>query len=100
MGYARSESGTIHGPWLQEKVPLYALDGGHAMLFRAFNGKLMMSLHCPNIHPKKRILLFEMEDEGDKLVIRNEVTGNWYNNAGGSAEKWHYSVPCTEDFYL
>lgn len=100
VGYARSESGTIHGPWLQEKVPLYALDGGHAMLFRAFNGKLMMSLHCPNIHPKKRILLFEMEDEGDKLVIRNEVTGNWYNSAGGSAEKWRYNEPCTEDFYL
>lgn len=56
------------------------------MLFRSFDDKLIMSLHCPNIHEKKRILLFEMEEEGDKLAIVNELTGNWYNNAGGSAK--------------
>ncbi len=100
VGYARSASGTIHGPWIQEKIPLYALDGGHAMLFRTFEGALMMSLHCPNDHPRKRILLFEMEETGDTLAIRNEITGNWYNGAGGGAEHWRYRVPCTEDFYL
>ena len=66
------------------------------MLFKKFGGELMMSLHCPNIHPKKRILLFEMTEKGDKLEIRNEITGNWYNNAGGAAEHWRYKSPCTE----
>ena len=83
--------------WIQEEIPLYALDGGHAMLFKAFNGRLMMSLHCPNIHEKKRMLLFEMEEIGDKLAIVNEITGNWYNGAGGSAKNWRYDVPCTEE---
>lgn len=69
----------------------------HAMLFTSFEGKLMMSLHCPNIHPKKRILLFEMEELGDRLAIRNEITGNWYNSAGGTATDWRYKVPCTEE---
>ncbi|WP_051538244.1 glycoside hydrolase family 43 protein [Butyrivibrio proteoclasticus] len=93
VGYARSATGSIQGPWIQEPIPLYALDGGHAMLFRTFEGKLMMSLHCPNIHEKKRILLFEMEEMGDKLAIINEITGNWYNNAGGAAERWRYNEP-------
>lgn len=99
-GYARSLSGTLHGPWVQVQDPLYALDGGHAMLFKSFEGKLMMSLHCPNIHPKKRILLFEMDESGDRLAIKNEITGNWYNGAGGTAEHWRYKVPCTEDYYI
>ena len=96
IGYARSLSGTVHGPWSQEKVPLYALDGGHGMLFETFEGKLMMSIHCPNIHEKKRILLFEMEEKEDSLAIKNEITGNWYNTAGGSAKNWHYDSACTE----
>ncbi|MCR5310012.1 MAG: glycoside hydrolase family 43 protein [Lachnospiraceae bacterium] len=100
VGYARSLSGTLHGPWAQVQDPLYALDGGHAMLFKTFEDKLMMALHCPNIHPKKRILLFEMDESGDRLAIKNEITGNWYNGAGGTAEHWRYKVPCTEDFYV
>jgi len=100
VGYARSESGTIHGPWTQEPIPLYAQDGGHAMLFRAFGGELMMSLHCPNIHEKKRILIFEMDDSNDKLSIKNEITGNWYHLAGGEATNWRYKTPCTEDYYF
>ena len=98
VGYARSKTGLVTGPWEQERVPLYALDGGHAMLFRSFGGTLMMSLHCPNTHEKKRILLFEMEETGHTLSIVNEVTGNWYHAAGGSAAPWHYKTPCDPVF--
>ena len=42
MGYATSRFGDIMGPWDQESEPLYALDGGHAMLFYTFGGQLMM----------------------------------------------------------
>lgn len=90
VSYATSERGEIFGPWIQEKEPLYAFDGGHGMLFRAFSGQLMMSCHCPNDHPQKRILLFEIEEKNGKLAIINEVTGNWYKNAKGRAKNWVY----------
>lgn len=96
-GYARSKFGDIQGPWVQEPDPLYAHDGAHSMLFHTFEGKLMMSLHCPNIHPLKRILLFEMEEREGKLQIINEVTGNWYNTVRGSAQDFRYREACVEE---
>ncbi len=90
IGTAYSVSGEITGPWKQEREPLYALDGGHAMLFTAFSGQLMMACHCPNDHMRKRILLFEMEETGDTLRVVNEVTGNWYNAIGGHGAPWAY----------
>lgn len=76
-GYARSLSGEITGPWVQEPEPLFALDGGHSMLFRRFDGTLMMTLHSPNRQGKERALLFEMEDVNGHLRIINEKTGNF-----------------------
>ena len=98
VGYTRSASGDIQGPWIQKKNPLYALDAGHAMLFKTFGGDLMMSLHCPNDHSKKRILLFEMDDLVDQLAIANEVTGNWYNQMGGDGGRFRYKDPIEEGF--
>ena len=89
-GVARSLSGTLHGPWIQEKNPLYFLDGAHSMLFRTFEGQLMMALHCPNVHTKKRMLLFTMEETEDSIHIVNEITGNWYNGASGPAKGYLY----------
>jgi beta-xylosidase len=98
VGYATSLSGDIMGPWKQEEKPLYALDGGHAMLFKTFDGKLMMSMHCPNTHIRKRMLLFEMEEKGDKLHVINEITGNWYNGIDGNiGRKFAYPKQTTEE---
>ena len=93
---AFSQSGEIQGPWKQSKAPLYALDGGHAMLFTAFSGQLMMACHCPNDHSRKRILLFEMEETPTGVHIVNEATGNWYASIGGSAGRYAYKTPCAE----
>ncbi len=93
---AYSVSGEITGPWRQGKEPLYALDGGHAMLFYAFSGQLMMALHCPNEHSRKRMLLFETEEDAEGIRIVNEVTGNWYNGIGGHAAVYAYKEECTE----
>ncbi|MDD6051904.1 MAG: glycoside hydrolase family 43 protein [Clostridiales bacterium] len=90
-GYAVSRSGEIFGPWVQREDPLYGLDGGHSMLFytlpghNSTGGQLMMALHCPNDHPKKRMLLFEMDERGGELRIINECTGNWFTGVGGKA---------------
>ena len=96
ISYAISESGEIQGPWKQKKEPLYAMDGGHGMLFRAFSGQLMMACHCPNDHSRKRILLFEMEETRDGLHIMNEATGNWYNGIGGHGARYAYKTQCKE----
>lgn len=46
--YAKSESGKVEGPWTQSGEALNDDDGGHAMLFKSFDGKLMVSYHSPN----------------------------------------------------
>ena len=76
-GYARSLSGEIEGPWIQEDEPLFTQDGGHPMLFTRFDGKLMMTMHSPNVPGKERMLIFEMECTDGRLNIVNEITGNW-----------------------
>jgi len=97
VGVARSLSGEITGPWQQEEFPLYWMDGGHAMLFETFDGRLMMSMHCPNDHARKRILLFEMGEKNNKLHIINEFTGNWYQGIGGPAARYAYKEKLVEE---
>jgi hypothetical protein len=74
-GVAVSDSGKLAGPWVQRPEPLFANDGGHGMIFRTFEGQLMLALHQPNKTPKERIHLFELEDTGDTLRIAREFTG-------------------------
>ena len=69
VGIAESESGKVSGPWRQQPEPLFQRNGGHAMLFRTFEGVLMLALHQPNTSPHERARLFEVEDIGDTLRI-------------------------------
>lgn len=66
---AVSTSGKLRGPWQQQIEPLYANDGGHAMIFKRFDGQLMLALHQPNKSGAERARLFELEDTGDTLKI-------------------------------
>jgi hypothetical protein len=63
---ARSESGKLAGPWTQ-LPPLVGNDSGHGMLFKTFDGQLMMVLHQP--FRNARAKLFDMEDIGDNLKV-------------------------------
>lgn len=65
MGYAVSDSGDVLGPWRQSEAPIYARDGGHGMLFRAFDGRLWMTLHQPNNTPHERPIWLEVTEQGD-----------------------------------
>ena len=71
-GVAFSDSGKLAGPWRQQAEPVYAHDGGHGMLFKSFDGKLMMVLHSPN-NRDSRPHLFEMDDTGIELKISKEL---------------------------
>jgi GH43 family beta-xylosidase len=70
VGIASSESGKLAGPWKQNPNALFAADGGHPMLFRAFDGRLMMALHQPNRTSNEREVFIELEERGDTLVIK------------------------------
>jgi len=72
QGVAYSQSGTLDGPWIQEKSPITPPNYGHGMLFKTLNGKLLMSIHSHKIVNGRTIRvphLFEADLSGDKLVI-------------------------------
>jgi len=68
-GVARSESGAISGPWTQDASPLFADDGGHAMIFTTFDGRIMLSLHCPNASPDERPVFLPIEERNGQLFL-------------------------------
>lgn len=68
---ARSKSGTLAGPW-EQLEPLVRYDSGHGMLFKRFDGQLMMVVHRPFKNARGK--LYEMRDAGDHLeIIRQRI---------------------------
>ncbi|UFH57070.1 glycoside hydrolase family 43 protein [Spirosoma sp. KNUC1025] len=77
QGVAYSKSGTLDGPWVQEKDPITPLNYGHGMLFRTLDGKLLMSIHSHKSVNGRTVRvphLFEADLSGDKLVIGKPYT--------------------------
>ena len=70
VGQAVSESGKIAGPWTQVEKPLFKKDGGHGMIFKTFDGKLMLTIHQPNGGDKERARFFELEERNDLLYMK------------------------------
>ena len=71
LGIAESTTGKIYGPWKQHPEPLFNKDSGHGMLFHTFDGKLCIVFHQPNSGGAERAHIFELEDTGDTLIIKN-----------------------------
>jgi arabinan endo-1,5-alpha-L-arabinosidase len=69
IGVARSPSGRVAGPWTHDPEPLYARDGGHGMLFRTFEGQLMLTIHTPNQTPNERPIFLPVREENGRLVM-------------------------------
>ncbi len=72
QGVAYSQSGTLDGPWLQEKDPITPPNYGHGMLFTTFGGKPLMSLHSHKDIKGNYLRiphLFEVDFSGDKLIV-------------------------------
>ena len=65
----KSSGGRLAGPWSKDEL-LFSKDGGHGMIFKTFDGRLMLTLHQPNNTPNERMALFEVEDAGDTLRIK------------------------------
>lgn len=72
QGAAYSQSGTLDGPWAHEKDPITPPNFGHGMLFRTFEGTLLMSVHSHQSVNGRTIRiphLFEVDDSGDKIIV-------------------------------
>lgn len=73
QGVAYSSTGKLSGPWVHEPLPITPDNYGHGMLFRTFEGQLLMSIHSHrNInldaqHFERHPVLFVMDDSGDRL---------------------------------
>ena len=67
---AHSITGKLRGPWRQDDV-LVGDDSGHGMLFKTFDGRLMLVLHQPFRNARGK--LFEIEDTGDSLRIKRQL---------------------------
>jgi beta-xylosidase len=84
QGVAYSASGTLDGPWIQEKNPVTPPNFGHGMLFRDFAGKLLMAIHSHKKVDGRTIRvphLFEVDDSGDKIILGRDL------NAGNHPPK-------------
>jgi len=62
MGIAKSANGRITGPWKHVSEPIYGKDGGHGMIFKTFEGQLMMTLHRPNNTPDERPVFMKIRE--------------------------------------
>jgi arabinan endo-1,5-alpha-L-arabinosidase len=68
IGVARSATGDLLGPWKQDAETLNEDDGGHAMIFKDFKGRLKISYHAPN-SKVERPVIYDLKDENGKLSI-------------------------------
>ena len=69
---AYSESGKLIGPWKQYDEPVYMNDGGHAMRFKMFDGKMMTTMHAPN-GGATRVILIEGPILGNDIIRIKKV---------------------------
>ncbi len=65
---AVSENGIL-GPWRQAE-PLFWKDGGHGMVFRDLQGRLLLTLHSPNEHLLERPFFYPLEEKDGVLRVR------------------------------
>ena len=72
IGLAVSENGKLFGKWKHLKKPINDDDGGHAMLFKTFDGKDMISYHAPNTFPERTVIR-PFEFSGGKVVLGDDI---------------------------
>ncbi len=73
IGTAVSESGSIKGPWKHNSDRLFEKNGGHGMIFKTFEGQLVLCLHQPNTSPDERMQLYKLKDTGETLELDGEL---------------------------
>ncbi|GAB3406096.1 glycoside hydrolase family 43 protein [Flindersiella endophytica] len=65
--FAVSRSGRLRGPWEQHR-PVVRDDSGHGMLFRTFDGRLMMVLHRPFNNARGKLYDVDLTPHGLRVL--------------------------------
>lgn len=65
---AVSDNGSISGKW-SHLEPLFTDNGGHGMIFKDLDGRLKLTLHCPNDQPFERPVFFDIKETDVSLTI-------------------------------
>ena len=68
-GAAWSESGQITGPWVHLEKPLDIQDGAHAMFFKDFEGRIVVSYHSPNTSGQERPVFRAITEKDGRLIL-------------------------------
>lgn len=68
VGIAKSQRGSVLGPWVHEAVPLFEKNGGHGMWFTE-GEKILYTLHSPNTRFEEHPVFYELIEEGDTLRL-------------------------------
>lgn len=78
QGVAYSTSGTLDGPWVQEPEPITPPNFGHGMIFRTFDGKLLLCCHSHYNDRGNYIRIpafFLLDDSGDRIKVLGRYRG-------------------------
>ena len=67
---AYPKNGNLTDEWIHVEKPLFEKDGGHGMVFKTFDGKLMFTYHSPNKTPFERPCLREIYEENGMLYTK------------------------------
>ena len=71
IGIARSPSGKVDGGWIHDPEYVNGDDGGHAMIFKTFDGKTKISYHAPN-SKTETLTIRDFAAKDGKFVISGE----------------------------
>ena len=66
---SKSDNGDIDGKWTVSDTPLSAVDGGHGMIFKAFDGKEYFVMHKPNKATLERPVICELKETKGNIFI-------------------------------
>lgn len=69
IGMAKSDNGRVDGKWTHLDKMLFEENGGHGMIFTAFDGKKYVTLHKPNKTPNERPCFFEVKEKDGILEL-------------------------------
>lgn len=69
IGMAKSDNGRVDGKWTHLDKLLFEENGGHGMIFTAFDGKKYVTLHKPNKTPNERPCFFEVKEKDGILEL-------------------------------
>lgn len=70
---AVSENGRIDGNWRHCENLLSCENGGHGMIFKAFDGKLYFTMHSPNSHPNERPVIIPIKELDCDPYLKLEI---------------------------